>query len=164
MNYGEIKNFDIANLSSKSSVNLINDNLAISNNFEKNEKHVHSSGLKKILVSQLAVFSGSGEQKLEIINEEETTKIAGTEEKIEDSTSETENQAISESTEPVIQPVVNQTIQTSVIESHNKNDVYEKDGIILRHSFDEIYNTKFYNDNSCAYCEFLSIVCGNELV
>ena len=124
MIYNSIKNFDIANLSSKSSVNLINDNLAISNNFEKNEKHVHSSGLKKILVSQLAVFSGSGEQKLEIINEEETTKIAGTEEKIEDSTSETENQAISESTEPVIQPVVNQTIQTSVIESHNKNDVY----------------------------------------
>lgn len=50
------------------------------------------------------------------------------------------------------------------LENDNKNDVYEKDGIILRHSFDEIYNTKFYNDNSCAYCEFLSIVCGNELV
>ena len=122
--YTSIKKFDIENLSMQKSVNLINDNLAISNNFEKDEKHVQSSGLKKILASQLAVFSGSDEQKAEETNEGETVQIADTEEKIEDSISETENQAISESTEPVVQPVVNQTMQTSVIESHNKKDVY----------------------------------------
>ena len=57
-------------------------------------------------------------------------QMASVEEKKDDSTIQTESQAISESTEPVIQPVVNQTMQTSVIENHNKKDVYT-----------DIYNT-----------------------
>ena len=38
------------------------------------------------------------------------------------------------------------------------DDSYIKDGyIILYHSYDPVYNSKFYNDNSGAYCEFLAV-------
>lgn len=40
------------------------------------------------------------------------------------------------------------------------DDGYIKDGVFLRHRFDDIYNSDFYNKNSCAYCEFLAIVAG----
>ena len=35
---------------------------------------------------------------------------------------------------------------------------YNKDGIILRHEYDVIYESKFYRLNSCAYCAFLEIM------
>ena len=40
------------------------------------------------------------------------------------------------------------------------NDWYslpENPNVLLRHSFDPVYESKFYKENSCAYCEFLSI-------
>ena len=38
-------------------------------------------------------------------------------------------------------------------------DVYtDADGIIRRHSYDDVYKSDFYNKNSCAYCAFLEIV------
>ncbi len=37
-------------------------------------------------------------------------------------------------------------------------DRYEKNGIILYHSYDPVYNSRFYQENSCCYCEFLSII------
>lgn len=40
------------------------------------------------------------------------------------------------------------------------DDGYIKDGIFLRHRFDDIYNSDFYKLNGCAYCEFLAIVAG----
>ena len=43
-------------------------------------------------------------------------------------------------------------------------DCYIIDGVYYFHSFDEIYASKFYQKNSCAYCEFLSISYGYELV
>ena len=44
------------------------------------------------------------------------------------------------------------------------DDSYEMDGIRLYHSWDDVYSTDFYQKNSCAYCEFLSIVHGAELI
>lgn len=44
------------------------------------------------------------------------------------------------------------------------NDYYMEGNIYKRHSFDEIYKSAFYNKNSCAYCNFLEIVCGAELI
>lgn len=39
-----------------------------------------------------------------------------------------------------------------------KPEFYNKDGIILRHEYDVIYASDFYNKNSCAYCSFLEIM------
>lgn len=36
--------------------------------------------------------------------------------------------------------------------------------ICLYHSFDEVYNSDFYTKNGSAYCVFLEIIYGNELV
>lgn len=44
------------------------------------------------------------------------------------------------------------------------DDIYEKDGIRLFHSWDDVYTSDFYVKNSCAYCEFLCIVFGAELI
>lgn len=32
------------------------------------------------------------------------------------------------------------------------------DGVTVSHAWDPVYNTDFYNRNSCAYCQFLEIV------
>lgn len=38
------------------------------------------------------------------------------------------------------------------------DDSYIKDGYItLYHCYDSVYSSDFYNKNSCAYCEFLSV-------
>lgn len=42
------------------------------------------------------------------------------------------------------------------IETH-----YRKDGIILNRCYDSVYNSRFYQDNSGTYCEFLSVFYGN---
>ena len=42
-------------------------------------------------------------------------------------------------------------------------DTYIRDGIILVHAHDRIYESDFYNKNSTAYCVFLEIVNGKEL-
>ena len=47
-----------------------------------------------------------------------------------------------------------------------KNDIddsYYKGIVKLHHSWDAVYNSRFYNDNSCAYCEFLGIVFDADL-
>ena len=44
------------------------------------------------------------------------------------------------------------------------DDSYYKGIVKLYHSWDEVYNSKFYRENGCAYCEFLSIVYGVELI
>lgn len=33
----------------------------------------------------------------------------------------------------------------------------ENPNVLLRHSFDPVYESRFYRDNSCGYCEFLSV-------
>ena len=40
------------------------------------------------------------------------------------------------------------------------DDSYERDGVRYYHSWDAVYNSKFYQKNGGAYCEFLSVVCG----
>lgn len=39
------------------------------------------------------------------------------------------------------------------------DDSYYVGKVRLYHHYDAIYASDFYNKNSCAYCEFLSIVC-----
>ena len=40
------------------------------------------------------------------------------------------------------------------------DDSYYQDNVLLFHSWDDIYKSRFYRDNSSAYCEFLSVVNG----
>lgn len=40
------------------------------------------------------------------------------------------------------------------------DDSYYSNGVLLFHSWDAVYNSRFYRENSCAYCEFLSVVNG----
>lgn len=37
-------------------------------------------------------------------------------------------------------------------------DRYEKGNVILYHSFDPVYNSRFYQNNGGCYCEFLSVI------
>lgn len=126
--YNGIKNFDIKNLISQNSI--INDNLAISNYFETEENTIESSGLKKILVAQLAVFSGVEEQKSEIKNNQEIPQLVEIENKTDEILTEVENQSEELNTQLVVSTESNQTVQTEIVESHNKKDVYT-----------DIYNT-----------------------
>ena len=32
--------------------------------------------------------------------------------------------------------------------------------VVLYHCWDDVYDSRFYQKNSCAYCEFLSIISG----
>ena len=41
---------------------------------------------------------------------------------------------------------------------NNIEDCYYKDGILLRHSYDAVYASDFYNKNSCSYCAFLELI------
>lgn len=45
---------------------------------------------------------------------------------------------------------------------NNIDDSYFKDYVLLFRSYDAVYNSAFYNKNSGAYCEFLSVF--NDLV
>lgn len=42
------------------------------------------------------------------------------------------------------------------------DDHYEKNGIIFWHSYDEIYDSVFYQKNSSTYCAFLEIASWNR--
>lgn len=119
--YNGIKNFEIKNIISKNSV--INDNLVISNYFETEDNTKKSSGLKKILVSQLAVFSGAEEKS-------DGVQIAQEENKVEEKLNEVEVQVENSVPEDVVQTVSDESVQTQVIETNNKKDVYT-----------DIYNT-----------------------
>lgn len=38
------------------------------------------------------------------------------------------------------------------------DDSYTSGYVTLYHCYDEVYNSKFYNENSCAYCVFLELI------
>ncbi len=106
----------------QTNVSMIKDNLSVSYFFEKNES-TKKSEWKKILVAELAIFSGAEEQMMEKENQEEVIEfenldnqpipeIATQEPKVEENQSQ---QA------PIVQ---NENVQTAVIETNNKKDMY----------------------------------------
>ena len=124
--YDGIKNSNINIFNTTN--NVINENLAVFNYYETERKSMEEKGLKKILVSQLAVFAGAEEKKNVVALE----KIQY-EEEIEESIIEIpQEEQIQQNTniEQVIQTVSNENLKTEVIEIHNKKDVYT-----------DIYNT-----------------------
>lgn len=123
--YNGVKNIDIKIFNTTN--NIINENLAIFNYYETPKKTIEESGLKKILVSQLAVFAGAEEKNITVDSEKFQN------EEIKDNIIEVPQE---EPIHPdnnigeVIQTVSNESLKTEVIEIHNKKDVYT-----------DIYNT-----------------------
>lgn len=122
MLYGFAKNFNLEEINLDSNISLIKNNLAIAKGFEA-EEGKKDSELKKILVAQLAVFSGAEEEIMEKENQEEVVEF----EKIEEQNLATESvpeEKAEEAPKPPEQPQESTALQTAVVENNNKKDVY----------------------------------------
>lgn len=120
--YSITKKFDLENLKWNSNIGIMKNNLALSKGFEK-EKTTKESELKKILVAQLAVFSGAEEEIMEKENQEEVLEFEDT-----NATTEVPENVVEPKTEeqPEVQEPVqeNVSVATAVIENNNKKDIY----------------------------------------
>lgn len=115
------KNFDLESIKLNTHIGMIKSNLAIAKGFETNENKKDSE-LKKILVAQLAVFSGAEEEIMEKENQEEILEFEKVEENVP-TENVPEEKSVEESQEPK-QPQETTSIQTAVLENNNKKDVY----------------------------------------
>lgn len=120
--YSMTKKFDLENLKWNSNIGIMKNNLALSKGFEKEETRKESE-LKKILVAQLAVFSGAEEEIMEKENQEEVLEFEDT-----NVTTEVPENVVEPKTEeqPEVQEPVqeNVSVATAVIENNNKKDIY----------------------------------------
>lgn len=126
--YQASRKWKIEQVGLKNNVSMIRNNLAFSYSFEK-KKPDKTSELKKILVAELAVFSGAEEELMEQENQEEVLDFeeAQAEPIPESSPEEAPKEAIETSqtiaqSEPL--PEENSNLPTTVIEANNKKDVY----------------------------------------
>lgn len=121
MLYVFCKTFDIEQIKSNSNVAIIKNNLAFAKGFEQDEPKKDSE-LKKILVAQLAVFSGAEEEIMEKENQEEVLEF---EEKKDIKSTENVSEKKEEQPPEVSENLQeNAQVQTAVIESNNKKDVF----------------------------------------
>lgn len=121
--YNAGKNFEGVALSNK--ISMIKGNLAISKCFEKTE-NAYQSGFKKILVAELAVFSGAEEGLMEKENQEEILEFEDVEE-TQNIEKPEEVLNIENEVARIQQPAQNsapEIVQTEVLEANNKKDVY----------------------------------------
>lgn len=115
--------FDWKEFGLKSNISMIKNNLSVSHYFEEDKKS-KTSELKKILVAELAVFSGAEEEMMEKENLEEVIEFENIESgqtpeiSVKNEVTQEKNQS-TESQEPK-----KQNVQTAVIETNNKKDVY----------------------------------------
>ena len=118
--YGFGKKIDLENIKLNNHIGIIKNNLALAKTFETDERNKDSE-LKKILVAQLAVFSGAEEEIMEKENQEEVLTFENVEESLA-----VESAVEEKPVEPQVQeqPQTTAPIQTAVIENNNKKDVY----------------------------------------
>lgn len=133
--YNTAKNFNVITVKNK--ISMIKNNIAISEYFEKNE-NAYSSGFKKILVAELAVFTGAEEEIMERENQEEVLEFETLQEvEVSNQTEETKKKEkvvnIENNTQemPEVQlqntenqQVTNDFVKTQVLGENNKKDVY----------------------------------------
>ena len=124
--YNKCKNFDFEKFKINTHIEMLKNNIAVSGYFDSHEKN--DSELKKILVAELAVFSGAEEEIMEQENMEEVLEFenvqtAETEQVLEVVEIEEENQMpeIQPQTEPQQQ---SGNLPTKVVEANNKKDVF----------------------------------------
>ena len=120
--YENIPKMDWQNLSQKNSIQMIKDNLIIAQNLEENAEEKNT--LKNFLSSELAIFARTAEVPKKQEKQEEKDLTIGNEEEVSDKEEVQEIEVKPEESEdaPLQQNI--QTVQTSVIEAHNKKDVY----------------------------------------
>ena len=83
LTYQGAKNFDLGSVSLKNSLEMMKDNVRISACFEQ-EQEEKRNDLKKILVAELAVFSGAEEEIMEKENQEEVLEFENGENRVEE--------------------------------------------------------------------------------
>lgn len=129
--YQGAKNFDLGSMSLKNSLEMMKDNVRISACFEKEQKEKRND-LKKILVAELAVFSGAEEEIMEKENQEEVLEFENGENRVEENQEikdepavqvpETQENQIPQSNENSTQ--TNAPVTTTVIQANNKKDIF----------------------------------------
>ncbi len=120
--YQTCRKIDLGSLQKNSNIGIVRQNMAISQYFEK-EKNKNESELKKILVAQLAVFSGSEEEIMEKENQEEVLEFEEVEE-VAEKVEQTQQPPPVEEAKPESETQTQTNLQTAVIETNNKKDVY----------------------------------------
>lgn len=121
MIYHFSKKINMENLGWKNNIGMIQNNLTISKCFESNDKN-EKSELKKILVAQLAVFSGAEEEIMEKENREEVLEFENVENEASDEVES--QQQLNEPKQEEQKGQENTPVQTAVIENHNKKDIF----------------------------------------
>ncbi len=117
--YQALQKWDTENFAFQNPLNMIENNLVFSQSFEKDTQH-KTSEWKKILVAELAVFSGAEEEIMERENQEEVIDFPDLgNQPISEESKEEENI----STPDVSNPEIG-NVQTSIIEANNKKDVF----------------------------------------
>lgn len=119
--YQASQKFDIESFGLKNNLSMIQNNLNFSYSFEKNPEN-KTSELKKILVAELAVFSGAEEEIMEQENQEEVLDF----ENMDNTVTPENTPAPKEENKSTEQSQTQQpeNVQTSIIEANNKKDVY----------------------------------------
>ena len=116
--YRMSQKFDKESFALQSHLRMIKSNLSFAKHFEQKEKE-ETSELKKILVAELAVFSGAEEEMMEKENQEEITAFEPAE---NHQTDEKEKQSTNPT--PDVSNSTTENVQTSVIQANNKKDVF----------------------------------------
>lgn len=116
------RNFDIENFGLQSNIGMIKSNLPISKCFDENNEQDKNSGLKKILVAELAVFAGAEEEIMEKENQEEVLEFESPPEMVAENPETKQETAEEAKNEEGQNQEAN--LQTAVIEENNKKDVY----------------------------------------
>lgn len=121
-NYVRIEELKNNYFSNCINLNLLDENLLISNAFKTETKiSKKESGIKKVLVSELSIFSIE-EKLMEIENQEEVSEF--TNEEVNEKTENENNNNKSKVTIENIQSDVESILPTKVISTNNKNDTY----------------------------------------
>ena len=60
-------------------------------------------------------------------------------------------------TEEFLQTFLDAWDNAALAAIHGEDNTYCVDNVLLNHAYDKVYESEFYNKNSCCYCEFLSV-------
>lgn len=144
--YHAVKKFDLESIILQNKLEMMSQNLNIAQSFQ--EEPSEKSELKKILVAELAVFSGAEEEIMEKENQEEVLEFENIENQVppnevpkEEPQEVVQDIAVQENVEKV--PQENPQVATAVMEANNKKDVYT----------DTYHSVKIKNESKYALTE-----------
>ena len=144
--YHSVKKFDLESIILQNKLEMMNQNLNIAQSFQ--EEPSEKSELKKILVAELAVFSGAEEEIMEKENQEEVLEFENVDNQVpQNEVPKEQPQEVAQETVPQENvesiPQENAQVATAVIEANNKKDVYT----------DTYHSVKIKNESKYALTE-----------